>query len=211
MKFIYPILIIVCIVSTSQAQIIRGYGIKLGATLASENWDYKTFNSDFKPDSRWGFNIGVFCEFLNIPYFSVVTEFNYIQKGMSEDIPVTTITQPDGTGEYITWDTRVDYLDLSALGKFRIDLEMFLPYILLGPKMDFEIAQEHSLGSANIVEENFNEVMYGFKIGIGSEVKIGSFNLLAEILYDYNFNDLYNGEYLKVTSDSFDFRIGIMF
>jgi len=51
--------------------------------------------------------------------------------------------------------------------------------------------------------------MYGFKIGVGSEFKFDSFNLLAEILYDYNFNDLYKGEYLTVTSDSFDFRIGI--
>ena len=53
--------------------------------------------------------------------------------------------------------------------------------------------------------------MYGIKIGIGSEIELGTFNLLAEILYDYNFNDLYEGEYLTVTSDSFDFRIGIMF
>jgi len=210
MKFIYPIIIVLFIVSTSQAQLLRGYGFKVGATLASEDWDYKQLN-DFQPDSRWGFNIGVFCEFLNIPYFSVVTEFNYVQKGMSEDIPVTTITQPDGTGEYITWDTRVDYLDLSALGKLRFDLEMFLPYILLGPKIDFEIAQEHSLGSANIVEENFNEVMYGFKIGIGGTIKINTISLLAEILYDYDINDLYEGEYLTVTSNSVDFRLGIMF
>jgi hypothetical protein len=210
MKIIYLILFTLFIISTSQAQLIRGYGLKAGVTSSSQHWDY-TWLHDFTQETRWGLNVGVFSEFLNIPYFSIVTELNYVQKGMKEVLPVTTITNPDGTGEYVTWDTRVDYLNLSALGKLRLDFNLFTPYILFGPKIDFEINQENSLGSANEVEENFNKVMYGLKIGIGSEVKFDSFSLLAEILYDYNFNDLYEDEYLTVTSDSFDFRIGIMF
>ena len=214
MKIIYLVLIPLAIISTSQAQIIRAYGFKIGATSSSQVWDYTIdwlSDFDFTPETRWGINVGVFSEFFNIPYFSLVTELNYIQKGMKEDVPVTTVTNPDGTGEYITWDTRVDYLNLSALGKLRLELNLFIPYILLGPKIDFEINQEHSLGSADIVEENFNEVMYGLKIGIGSEVKLSTINILAEILYDYNFNDLYENENLTVTSDSFDFRIGMLF
>jgi len=210
MKIIYLVLIPLVIISTSQAQLIKSYGFKIGATSSSQDWDY-TQLTDFTPETRWGINVGVFTEFLNIPYFSLVTELNYIQKGMKEDVPVTTVTNPDGTGEYITWDTRVDYLNISALGKFRLDFSLFTPYIVIGPKLDFEINQEHSLGFTDVVEENFNEVMYGFKIGIGSEVKFEFFSIIAEILYDYNFNDLYEGEYLTVTSDSFDFRIGIMF
>jgi len=210
MKIIYLVLIPLVIISTSQAQLIKSYGFKIGATSSSQDWDY-TQLTDFTPETRWGINVGVFTEFLNIPYFSLVTELNYIQKGMKEDVPVTTVTNPDGTGEYITWDTRVDYLNISALGKFRLDFSLFTPYIVIGPKLDFEINQEHSLGFTDVVEENFNEVMYGFKIGIGSEVKFEFFSIIAEILYDYNFNDLYEGEYLTVTSDSFDFRIGIVF
>jgi hypothetical protein len=67
------------------------------------------------------------------------------------------------------------------------------------------------MGLLNVVEENFNEVMYGLKVGMGSEVHFDSFSLLAEILYDFNINDLYENENLTVTLDSFDFRIGIMF
>lgn len=211
MKFIYLALILLVIISTSQAQLIRSYGFKVGATSSSQEWDYNNYLPELNPDSRWGFNFGVFSEFLDSPYFSLVTELNYIQKGMKKDLPITTVTNPDGTGEYGTWDTHIDYFKLSALGKLRLDFSLFTPYIVIGPKVDFEINQEHSLGLFNIFEENFNEVMYGFKIGIGSEVKFESFSLLAEILYDYNFNDLYEGEYLTVRSDSFDFRIGIMF
>ena len=211
MRIIYLVLIPLVIISTSQAQLIRGYGFKIGATISNQEWDYNNYLPELNPETRWGINVGVFSEFLNIPYLSLVTELNYVQKGMKKDLPVSTITNPDRTGEYITWDTRVDYLNLSALGKFRLDFSLFTPYIVTGPKVDFEINQENSLGFTNIVEENFNEVMYGLKVGIGTEVELGTFNLLAEILYDYNFNDLYEGEYLTVSSDSFDFRIGIMF
>jgi hypothetical protein len=210
-KFIYQILIFSFLVTASHAQILRGYGFKIGATLASEDWDYTRLSTDFTPDSRWGFNLGVFGEFLNIPYFSLVTELNYVQKGMTKELPVTTITHPDGTGEYVTWDSRIDYLNLSALGKLRSGFGLFTPYIFIGPKIDFELGVDNSLGTTNEVEENFNSIMYGLKVGGGTEIKLTSFSLLAEIIYDYNFNDLYKNEYLTVTASSVDFRIGIIF
>jgi opacity protein-like surface antigen len=211
MKLIYLILFTLCIISTSHAQLIRGYGIKAGATLASEDWDYKKLSIDFNPDSRWGLSLGIFSEFLNIPYFSVVTELNYVQKGMNIELQVSTISNPDGTGEYYTYDSRVDYLNLSALGKFRFDFTSFTPYVVIGPKVDFEINNVNSFGEANEVEEKFNEIMYGIKVGGGAEIKLSDFRLLAEIIYDYNFNDLYENEHLIVTASSVDFRIGIMF
>lgn len=210
MKIIYLILLLIFFVSTSHAQLIRGYGFKAGATLASEDWDYKQLNVNFNPDSRWGLNLGVFSEFLNIPYFSVVAELNYVQKGMKIVLPVTTISNPDGTGEYYNYDSRIDYLNLSALGKLRFNFDLFTPYIVIGPKVDFEINNVNSYGSANEVEENFNDVMYGIKVGGGAEIKLTSFSLLTEIIYDYNFNDLYENEHLIVTASSVDF-IGIMF
>jgi opacity protein-like surface antigen len=211
MKIIYLLLLLLFFISTSQAQLIRGYGVKIGATLSKENWDYKDWEIDFKPDSRWGLNVGIFGEFLNIPYFSVVTEFNYVQKGMTAEILVRTVPNPDVTGEYFNYDSRIDYLNLSALGKLRFDFALFTPYILIGPKVDFEINNVNSFGEANEVEEKFIEIMYGIKVGGGAEIKLSDFRLLAEIIYDYNFNDLYENEHLIVTASSVDFRIGIMF
>jgi len=207
MKKVYLIIILLTFISTSQAQLIRGYGLKAGVTGSSQEWDYN-YLTDFTPETRWGINVGVFSEFLNIPYFSLVAEMNYVQKGMKDKIAITTPENPD-TGEFIEWDTRVDYINLSALGKIRIDFELLTPYLIIGPKCDFEINKISSIDGAKIVEDNFNEIMYGFKIGIGSEIKFDSFNLLAEILYDYDINHLYDGEYLTVNSGSFDFRIGI--
>lgn len=199
-------------ISTSQAQLLRGYGFKIGATVAQENWDYSNHNSTFNPDSRWGLNLGVFGEFLNVPYFSIVTEFNYVQKGRTVEFPVTTTTYPDGNGEYIIWDTRIDYYNLSVLGKLRFEGTDLIPYILIGPKIDFEINRYQSQTRIwNIFEENFKEVLYGIRAGAGSEFNFYTTKLLLEILFDYNFTKLYQSEYLTVSSDSFDFRIGIIF
>lgn len=212
MKVIYPILIFTFFITASQAQILRGYGIKIGTTLASEDWDYTRLSTDFTPDSRWGFNLGVFVEFLDIPYFSLVTELNYIQKGRTVELPITSVTYPDGTGDYFTWDTRVDYYDLSVLGKLRFETSDFVPYILIGPKIDFEINRYQSQTNVfNVFENDFNDVLYGIRTGACSEFNFYSTKLLIEILFDFNFTKLYESEYLKVTSDSFDFRLGIMF
>ena len=39
----------------------------------------------------------MFAEILDMPFVSIVTEVNYIQKGMKKEIPITTTAQPDGT------------------------------------------------------------------------------------------------------------------
>ena len=103
----------------------------------------------------------------NVPFISIVAEVNYLQKGMKEDVPVTTMTQPDGTGVFITLDTRVDYINISALGKLRINTGLFTPYILFGPKLDFEINNETKIGSPFSYKENFKKNIFGLKVGAG--------------------------------------------
>ena len=211
MKRLLLALILFSFISTSQAQFVRGYGFKLGSTISNQDWEYvPSLNITLDSDNRIGLNIGFFAELLNNPILSIVTELNYVQKGMKIDLQKTTVSNPDGTGEFFTWDTRIDYINLSALGKIRLDLGIVSPYVIAGPKIDFEINKVFSLNEANIVEDNFNKNRIGFKVGIGAEIKLMSLNLLAEILYDADFNELYENENLKVNSNSIDFRVGLM-
>ena len=214
MIYIYFIFSIIIFVPNSQAQIIRGYGLKVGTTISNQDWEY--FNSpglrypSIHSDNRTGLNIGIFSEFLNLPHISILTELNYIQKGMKKDIPVRTVTQPEGTGELINWDIRVDYINLSAFGKLKFNVGSFAPYVLLGPKIDFEISKIISLGWENNVENDFNKNRFGFKAGIGTELNLFAFSLLAEFVFDADFNELYENQNLKIKSNSFDLRIGII-
>ena len=212
MKKLSLALIIFCFVTAAHGQIVRGYGIKLGATIADQDWEYiPSLSITLVPDNRAGLNIGVFAELLNNPLFSIVAEANYVQKGMKKDIELTTAENPDGAAETVTWDTRVDYINLSVLAKFRLNLGIVSPYVIAGPKIDFEINKEYSLNAANTVEENFNKNRLGFKVGVGTEINLLTLNLLAEILYDADFTELYKNEFLEVNSSSIDLRVGLMF
>ena len=215
MKIFFFLFSIILFVTSAESQIIKSYGLKLGVTSANQNWDYSInsgfSNASFDSDYRIGLNVGLFAEFLNLPFISVVAEANYFQKGMKDQIPETTTAQPDGTGKFITWDTRVDYINISAFGKFRFDLGILSPYVLLGPKIDFELNKKNSLGPVNEVEENFKKNRFGFKLGAGSEIDLGSIHLLAELLYEIDTNELYKSDNLKVKSNSFDLRVGIFF
>lgn len=78
--------------------------------------------------------------------------------------------------------------------------------------MDFEINRYQSQTNLfNVFENDFNDVLFGIRTGGGSEFNFYSTKLLIEILFDFNFTKLYESKYLKVSSDSFDFRLGIMF
>ena len=47
-------------------------------------------------------------------------------------------------------------------------------------------------------------------MGLGTEINLISFNLLTEFLYDMDLNELYKNENLKINSNSFSLRVGIM-
>jgi len=205
MKTLFTLMLIVLTLSSAtHSQVLRGYGIKAGVTVADQDWHYP-FNWD--PDNRTGFNAGVFAEFLNHPFFSVVTELNYVQKGMMQEVLITTEEYPEGT-KYMTWENRIDYLNVSALAKLRLNYGIVKPYLLAGPKIDFEIGK-HLMPYEN-VPKRFPASIYGFKVGLGTELNLMGINFLAEFVYDSDLKDLYKSEFLTVNSKSYEMRLGIL-
>ncbi len=51
----------------------------------------------------------------------------------------------------------------------------------------------------------------GLKAGIGTEVNLIAFNLLAEFVYDADFKELFENDNLKINTNSYDLRVGILF
>lgn len=208
-KMLILLAILSLTVTTINAQFVRGYGLKVGSTLSNQDWDYDNSSGfNFNPDNRIGLNVGLFAELLDIPFFSVVTEFNYIQKGMTDELNITTADNPSGISK-VEWDSRLDYINISVLGKFRLNYLLFRPYLLLGPKIDFEIVKESNLSGG--LEDDFESNRIGLKAGIGTEINLLPVTIMAELLYDADLNELYENENLKVNTSSFDFRLGIMF
>lgn len=204
MKKLFVCLIVFAITATAvNAQLVRGWGLKAGATFSKQEWDYTSSPGDPEKYDGTGLNIGAFVELLNNPLLTIVTEANYVQKGAESNV---TIPLPGPDAE-VKSDKRIDYINFAALAKVRINLGIIKPYVLAGPKIDFEIEKTNS----EPFQDNFQKGRWGFKVGVGSEVNILPINLFAEILYDADFNDLYNNQNLHINTSSVDLRVGILF
>lgn len=205
------ILLSLCLfVTVTNAQIIKSIGIKAGGTVSQHKYEYGFFGytNNEDPESRIAVNAGVFGEFLNMPVFSIIGEVNYVQSGARRKYPITDLAHPDGTGETWTVNLNNDYLDISALGKVRLESPIFTPYVLFGPKIDFEI--NHSDEYSGVLNpDNIDKIRIGIKAGIGTDIKLFGINFLSEVIYTKDFGEMYNTNTLRITTYSIDFRVGV--
>ncbi len=211
MKLKSTLLAVVLIVllgqACSQAQLNRTYGIKIGAVAANESWtDIGGFN--WKTDTRWGFTAAVYAEAPLWKFLSAQGEIQYTQKGMNFSIPVTTASQPDGSGQYYTISPRIDYISIPILAKLRIPFAVVTPYVLIGPRFDFLLSR-YPDGLDQVVN-NFDKMDYGLTLGAGLELNsLFPFGLLAEFRYNPNAYDSYRSGSQSVSNRSMDFLVGI--
>lgn len=128
-------------VSILHSQLAIDYGIKIGGTISHQNWDYTPISAvqGFDPDNKLGFNAGIFAEFTTFPFITVVTELNYVQKGIQKEIVEASVENPDGNGKTVMWKLGINYINLSLLAKPEFDLGIVKPYLLVGPRLDYEL------------------------------------------------------------------------
>jgi hypothetical protein len=191
------------------AQLIKSYGVKLAYTSASQNIDYPTppwgWWTGIKASAKPGFNIAAFAEWLNVPFFSVVSQIEYAQRGANLKYPLP--------GGWSSTDGRLDYLTIPILAKVTLPIGSGSPYLLAGPRADFlfNYRDVEIQMNTNPFYSDFKKVMFGGSIGVG--VQTGSLlpiALLAELRYNFDFLDSYNNDYLKVRNNAFDIWVGVV-
>lgn len=208
MKKTLAVIIILFLSSSLNAQFMKGIGLKIGGTSSSQKHEYHFSGGpvNMDPDAKTGFNVGVFTEFFHIPFVSLIAEINYVEKGFQQDVYMTTIQNPDPQFK-VKETVSLNYLNLSLLGKVRLDGLICTPYILFGPKIDFQVSKKVT-PFTDPLYESFNKTRFGFKAGVGTEVYLFGINFLAEFIYDKDLGFLYENPNLRITSHTFDFRAG---
>lgn len=193
--------------STTHAQLVRGYGLKLGVTAANQSWHFAD-TPELLTDNRWGFTASGFLEFLDLPFLSAVVEVQYARKGMSESIPITTESQPEGTGQFITKRPRVDYLSIPFLAKVRFSTPVITPYLIAGPRLDFAVSKNGD--GYDVVIDKFESSEFGVTLGVGVEISsLLPISVLAEFRYNSSLKDSFNNNFLTVRNRSLDFLLGV--
>jgi opacity protein-like surface antigen len=205
-SLILSILILVILLpSLAQAQIFKGYGFKAGAVRASQSFDY-TMNLSIPIENRWGLDVGAFAELFQHPNFSLLTELHYIQKGYSLTVPVTSALYPEGTGEYYTYNTRLDYLSVPVLAKVRYAMDAVTPYIIAGPRFDF------LLGKYETLSLDYSSTDIGITVGGGVQFSVmPSSQMLVEGRFSPSFAHAFQNPNLTVKNKSFEILVGMSF
>ena len=199
-----PVALVLAISSAAHAQILEGYGAKAGVVIANQDFDY-TFGFGFDTNDRTGFDIGVYAEWFDLAFFSLLTEVHYIQKGMEHEE-----RRVNEFGEELAsrkWNSRVDYLSIPILAKITFQTKHVSPYFMMGPRIDLFLGYNSDHFEA--LYDEFERVDIGGDFGIGVGDNGAPVKVLLEFRYSPDFSNAYETDLLKVKNNSFEILIGL--
>jgi hypothetical protein len=210
-SIVITLLSCVLLVNESPAQFIRSYGAKVAYTSAELVYNDTEWNNPIL--RRSGFNAAVFIEWLDVPFVSVVTQLEYAQRGKSFDTYVQDPGSPKGYSVKDQVSDRLDYLSIPIMGKIRIPLGMFSPFITAGPRADFLLGYRSYSEWDDSIYDKFKKTNVGATISLGSEVKPPlPFTLSLEARYNVDLASAYSiTSYRIAHNNSFDVWLGIGF
>jgi len=193
----------------AQAQLIRSFGLKVGTTAASQDWQFAPYAGFIDPLTRWGLDVGGFVEWLDIPVFSISSELHYVQKGFRVQWPIPAPDDVVGRGNYgaATESPRLDYLSVLLLAKARLAAGSTFLYIIAGPRLDSYLSTREG-GEFDDVLKQVRSHELGVTVGLGCEAtQLGPLNLGAEIRYSPTLQDSYTTSRLTVRNHSFEMLV----
>jgi hypothetical protein len=199
----------------SDAQLLRDYGFTVGGVLAEQQWEYspsalsEVGPTPGVPSSRlWGIDAGAFAEFFDMPYFSVLLELRYTQKGRVVTLTETVLA--NNAQGYIDlgprdYAQRSHFLAFSVLPKLRFEFETLTPFVALGPSLEYLI-------STSSVHPQFRRYELAVSVVAGTEMLLGCApKILAEVRYNPSLMKAYSTGLLTVKNSAIEFLVGLAF
>lgn len=208
MKKLFLVLCFFLISSAAKAQLLNGYGFKLGMGITNHTWHFNSADFDFHWDNNTGISARAFADFLDFSYFNIEGEIGYSQKGVSDEVNTSTVENPDPVIRKLT--SRLDYISAAIMGKAKYNLGMFTPYILLGPQFNYLVGKDVEyflVGPYN----HFKKSIFGYTAGAGTEFKVMSVNFLAEYRFEMDLTNNYDLPALDIKNYSHSVLIGVKF
>lgn len=214
----------------AQAQLLKSYGVKLGANWSTANIQFTEHASppNWKIGTirRPGINAAIFVEGLNFSAFTLMPQVEYAQRGFDEKRAVFAETEVPGIGRtyaavgglYAT--TILNYVSIPLLFKWQSPIKTMKPFLLFGPKLDFLIDRKvghfnktpemRFLESEEGYAERFDDRSVGGTVGLGMTTNaILSLPLSLEARYNFNFGRLLNEKFIHARSNALDVWLGI--
>ena len=176
----------------SNAQFINFIGLKSGVVVSNQTWEYSSgFDRDLK--NRTGINITFITEMFSSKYFSFCTDLGYIQKGSVERMDI----RDENNNHLKTIDVnyRYDFLYIAPQAKFKLPIQNFTPYALIGPRMDYFIHSKYDSEFAHLSNDlDFNNFVFGINYGLGIQYDFEVFTIFLEGQYQQDISKFLNVE-----------------
>lgn len=213
MKTKILIFVLSLIVINTNAQVLKSIGLKGGISLANQSFEYKTDNTNREFDYKLGLYSAVTAEFFTFKHLSLVTDLGIVQKGMQIDVQKTTNEMPEGTGEYETWKSTLNYLTFSPMLKGFYNINKFTGYAFIGPRIDYRLSYDSKYYAP--LYEDAKKHVFGLNYGVGAAYHLNKISLSTEFMAQPDLTPMLNTEPstsnigLKVKSNAYVFNVGV--
>ncbi|MCW3072709.1 MAG: hypothetical protein JWO44_2599 [Bacteroidetes bacterium] len=197
MKRILLIAIVLLFALQGNAQFLNGLGITVGATAANQKFKYHEPLSISRKSYIFGFNASVFLECLSHDNVRWVTEIQFNQKGSVDNQPGA------------SYANRLQYLSWNNYLKFRYEMYRIIPYVLVGPRLEYTFSQGTS---SPAITGPFLPLHVSGAVGGGLEfVSFTNFKFFVEGFYNPDIMPAYVAPALHINNKDFELRVGLKY
>jgi hypothetical protein len=192
----------------SAAQLCRFYGVKVGATFAEQYFRDPANMVNIRRIP--GFSAAVFAEWFNTPHFSIVSQLELTQRGVITDLR-TTEGFESWRIVYVGLHSHLHYLSVPFLAKWSFTTTPSVPYLLIGPRVDYLLWYSSDIGWFDGLYKEFKKTLLGGSVGLGwSSASLLPITLIGEFRYNFDFINS-AGPNNIVRNDALDVWIGYAF
>jgi hypothetical protein len=197
MRLTLLLFLLLFISTISYAQLINGYALTAGVSYGNQKFMFSNPSAIEHKNYLLGYNGSFFIEFSNADFVRWVTEVQYNEKGSIDK---------QLAGNY---KNKLQYGCFNNYLKIRRELISCIPYILLGPRIDFMVNQGTS---SPAITDRFQDVHVSFAAGLGVEfISYGDLKFFIESFYNPDITDAYKLTSLKIQNKNFELRIGLKY
>lgn len=197
------------LLSSSFADSLTGFGIKMG--IVATDYEQKIIIGDHESsitlydDTRIGPSMGIYIRYLDYKFIDFESELLYMQKGGQDKYEITTLSDPDGTGEIIIYDVHFDYLQFQTSVQPKTMLHNIGLYGLLGCSLNYLLQVRNGIRHI----DRYNRFAFSYSLGAGLEFNnILEKTILLEFILNNDLTNIYKNSASEFKFQTYILRIG---
>lgn len=181
----------------AKAQFVNSIGITAGVSAGNQKFYFYDPLAISRKKYIFGFNASIFGEFFSHDHARWVTEIQYNQKGSIDK-------QPEGN-----YGNKLQYLSWNNYLKLRYEMYNIIPYILVGPRLDYNLIQSTS---SPAITGSFLPIHLSAGFGAGMEfISYTNFKFLVEGFYNPDMMPAYVRPGMHLKNNNIELRIGLKY